>query len=65
MNEGLSDIWVLVLNLLRQPTKATWLIGEDIEKNWTSSLRSMMINAEGQPIRTGKYLLVCWNCRFR
>ena len=51
MNEGFSDIWGACIEYAAAPTKATWLIGEDIEKRTGhASLRSMSDpNAEGQP----------------
>ncbi|MDG2432101.1 M4 family metallopeptidase, partial [Flavobacterium sp.] len=51
MNEGFSDIWGACIEFAAAPTKATWLIGEDIEKRaGHASLRSMSDpNAEGQP----------------
>jgi bacillolysin len=51
MNEGFSDIWGACIEYAAAPTKATWLIGEDIEKRTGHlSLRSMGDpNVEGQP----------------
>jgi Zn-dependent metalloprotease len=50
MNEGFSDIWDSI-EFAAAPTKATWLIGEDIElRTGRTALRSMSDpNAEGQP----------------
>lgn len=49
LNEGLSDIWAAAVESYAAPTKSTWLIGEDIDKQ-RPSLRSMSNpNAEGQP----------------
>jgi len=49
LNEGLSDIWGACVEYHLDPTKQTWLIGEDIDKQ-RPSLRSMSNpNAEGQP----------------
>jgi bacillolysin len=49
MNEGFSDIWGACIEYYKDPTKQTWLIGEDIDKS-RPSLRSMSNpNAEGQP----------------
>lgn len=49
MNEGFSDIWGACVEYYKDPSKATWLIGEDIDKV-RASLRSMSNpNAEGQP----------------
>ncbi|HEX8428102.1 M4 family metallopeptidase [Hymenobacter sp.] len=49
LNEGFSDIWGAAVEYYKAPTKATWLIGEDIDKV-RPSLRSMSNpNAEGQP----------------
>ena len=51
MNEGFSDIWGACIEFAAAPAKATWLIGEDIERRTGhASLRSMSDpNAEGQP----------------
>ncbi|WP_299699547.1 M4 family metallopeptidase [uncultured Pontibacter sp.] len=49
LNEGFSDIWGAAVEYYAAPGKATWLIGEDIDKQ-RPSLRSMSDpNAEGQP----------------
>ena len=49
LNEGFSDIWGACVEYYKAPTKATWLIGEDIDKV-RPALRSMSDpNAEGQP----------------
>ena len=49
LNEGFSDIWGAAVEYYKDPNKATWLIGEDIDKV-RPSLRSMSNpNAEGQP----------------
>ena len=49
MNEGFSDIWGAAIEAYSTTGKATWLIGEDIDKV-RPSLRSMSNpNAEGQP----------------
>ncbi|WP_276495976.1 M4 family metallopeptidase [Pontibacter litorisediminis] len=49
LNEGLSDIWAAAVEYYAAPNKATWLIGEDIDKQ-RPSLRSMSNpNAEQQP----------------
>ncbi|MCJ8163553.1 M4 family metallopeptidase [Pontibacter sp. E15-1] len=49
LNEGLSDIWGAAVEQYAAPTKSTWLIGEDIDKQ-RPSLRSMSNpKAEGQP----------------
>ncbi|QIX61293.1 T9SS type A sorting domain-containing protein [Hymenobacter lutimineralis] len=49
MNEGFSDIWGAAVEYYKDPAKATWLIGEDIDKV-RPSLRSMSNpNAESQP----------------
>lgn len=49
MNEGFSDIWGAAVEYFAAPEKATWLIGEDIDKQ-RPSLRSMSDpNAESQP----------------
>ncbi|WP_415831483.1 M4 family metallopeptidase, partial [Flavobacterium terrigena] len=51
MNEGFSDIWGACVEFRAAPNKATWLIGEDIERrSGHASLRSMSNpNVEGQP----------------
>ncbi len=42
MNEGFSDIWGACVEFFAAPTKATWLIGEDIERRvGRPALRSM------------------------
>ena len=42
MNEGFSDIWGACVEFYGAPTKATWLIGEDIERRvGRAALRSM------------------------
>jgi bacillolysin len=49
LNEGFSDIWGACVEYYKDPSKETWLIGEDIDKV-RPSLRSMSNpNAEGQP----------------
>ncbi|UOQ66433.1 M4 family metallopeptidase [Hymenobacter volaticus] len=49
LNEGFSDIWGAAVEYYKAPNKATWLIGEDIDKV-RPALRSMSDpNAEGQP----------------
>lgn len=49
LNEGFSDIWGAAVEYYKAPAKATWLIGEDIDKV-RPSLRSMSNpNAENQP----------------
>ncbi|MBC8082309.1 MAG: M4 family metallopeptidase, partial [Hymenobacter sp.] len=49
LNEGFSDIWGAAVEYYKAPGKATWLIGEDIDKV-RPALRSMSNpNAEGQP----------------
>ncbi len=49
LNEGFSDIWGAAVEAYAAPTKATWLIGEDIDKQ-RPSLRSMSNpKAENQP----------------
>jgi len=49
LNEGFSDIWGACVEYHLDPTKQTWLIGEDIDKQ-RPSLRSMSNpNAESQP----------------
>ncbi|MEJ7663622.1 MAG: M4 family metallopeptidase [Hymenobacter sp.] len=49
MNEGFSDIWGAAVEYYKDPAKATWLIGEDIDKV-RPALRSMSNpNAESQP----------------
>ncbi len=49
MNEGFSDIWAAAVEYYAAPNKATWLIGEDIDKQ-RPALRSMSDpNSEGQP----------------
>ncbi|MCB2406606.1 M4 family metallopeptidase [Hymenobacter lucidus] len=49
LNEGFSDIWGACVEYYKDPTKQTWLIGEDIDKV-RPSLRSMSNpNAESQP----------------
>ncbi|GAB3531739.1 hypothetical protein GCM10027443_14520 [Pontibacter brevis] len=49
LNEGLSDIWAAAVEQYAAPTKAIWLIGEDIDKQ-RPALRSMSDpNSEGQP----------------
>ncbi|MBC6605981.1 M4 family metallopeptidase [Hymenobacter sp. BT188] len=49
LNEGFSDIWGAAVEYYKDPNKATWLIGEDIDKV-RPSLRSMSNpNAESQP----------------
>ncbi|NVO83948.1 M4 family metallopeptidase [Hymenobacter terrestris] len=49
LNEGFSDIWGACVEYYKDPNKATWLIGEDIDKV-RPALRSMSNpNAEGQP----------------
>ncbi|WBA40929.1 M4 family metallopeptidase [Hymenobacter canadensis] len=49
LNEGFSDIWGACVEYYKDPSKATWLIGEDIDKV-RPALRSMSNpNAEGQP----------------
>jgi bacillolysin len=51
LNEGFSDIWGACVEYNAAPTKATWLIGEDIERRAThAALRSMSNpKSEGQP----------------
>lgn len=51
MNEGFSDIWGACVEYFAAPAKATWLIGEDIERRaGRSALRSMSNpNSLGQP----------------
>lgn len=51
MNEGFSDIWAACIENYAAPTKAIWLIGEDIERrSGHTALRSMSNpKAEGQP----------------
>jgi len=51
MNEGFSDIWAACIENYAAPTKAIWLIGEDIERRTGhTALRSMSNpKAEGQP----------------
>jgi bacillolysin len=42
MNEGFSDIWGACVEYFAAPTKATWLVGEDIERRLNrAALRSM------------------------
>ena len=42
MNEGFSDIWGACVEYFAAPTKATWLLGEDIERRpGRAALRSM------------------------
>ncbi|AHJ99600.1 M4 family metallopeptidase [Hymenobacter swuensis] len=49
LNEGFSDIWGACVEYYKDASKATWLIGEDIDKV-RPALRSMSNpNAEGQP----------------
>ncbi|MBO0359448.1 M4 family metallopeptidase [Hymenobacter sp. BT186] len=49
LNEGFSDIWGAAVEYYKAPNKATWLIGEDIDKV-RPALRSMSDpNSEGQP----------------
>ncbi|GAA4352157.1 hypothetical protein GCM10023185_11550 [Hymenobacter saemangeumensis] len=57
LNEGFSDIWGACVEHHLDPTKQTWLIGEDIDRV-RPSLRSMSNpNAEGQP---DTYLGTSW-----
>ncbi len=51
LNEAFSDIWGAAVEYFADPTKQTWLIGEDIERRSTSqALRSMSDpKSEGQP----------------
>ncbi len=51
MNEGFSDIWGACVEYFAAPAKATWLIGEDIERRaGRAALRSMSNpNSLGQP----------------
>ena len=51
MNEGFSDIWAACIENNAAPSKAIWLIGEDIERrSGHVALRSMSNpKAEGQP----------------
>ena len=51
MNEGFSDIWGACVEYFAAPAKATWLIGEDIERrSGRAALRSMSNpNSLGQP----------------
>ena len=51
MNEGFSDIWGASIEYFAEPTKQTWLIGEDIERrSGHAALRSMSDpKSEGQP----------------
>jgi len=57
LNEGFSDIWGACVEHHLDPTKQTWLIGEDIDKVHPS-LRSMSNpNAESQP---DTYLGTSW-----
>jgi hypothetical protein len=52
MNEGFSDIWGAVLNIL-QPCKIYLNDGEDIEEEaGKTALRSMVIKIRGQPTST-------------
>lgn len=42
MNEGFSDIWGACVEFFGAPTKATWLIGEDVERRvGRAALRSL------------------------
>ncbi len=51
LNEALSDIWAASVEYFAEPTKKTWLIGEDIERrDGHEALRSMEDpKSEGQP----------------
>ncbi|MEO8516788.1 MAG: M4 family metallopeptidase, partial [Flavobacterium sp.] len=51
MNEGFSDIWGACVEYQAAPNKATWLIGEDIERrSGHTALRNMSNpNEDGQP----------------
>ena len=51
MNEAFSDIWGASVEYFAEPTKQTWLIGEDIERrSGHLALRSMSDpKSEGQP----------------
>ncbi len=51
LNEGFSDIWGACVEYFAAPAKATWLIGEDIERRaGRAALRSMSNpNSLGQP----------------
>ncbi|MAM17627.1 MAG: M4 family metallopeptidase [Christiangramia sp.] len=64
MNEGFSDIWGACIEYYADPTKSTWLIGEDIERrSGHAALRSMSDpNAEGQPDTYGGTYWVNANC---
>jgi len=64
MNEGFSDIWAACVEYFAAPTKATWLIGEDIERRaGHAALRSMSDpNAEGQPDTYGGTYWINPNC---
>ena len=64
MNEGFSDIWGAAVEYYAAPNKATWLIGEDIERrSGHAALRSMSNpKSEGQPNTYGGTYWVNPNC---
>ncbi len=64
MNEGFSDIWGACVEYFAAPTKATWLIGEDIERRvGRAALRSMSNpNSLGQPDTYGGTMWINPNC---
>jgi Zn-dependent metalloprotease len=49
LNEGFSDIWGACVEHHFDPTKQTWLIGEDISLNGTALRTMSNPNAEGNP----------------
>lgn len=62
MNEGFSDIWAASVEYYAAPNKATWLVGEDIDKQ-QAALRSMSDpNSQGQPDTYGGSYWINPNC---
>lgn len=64
MNEGFSDIWGACVEYFAAPTKATWLIGEDVERRaGRAALRSMSNpKSLGQPDTYGGTNWINPNC---
>lgn len=49
LNEGLSDIWAACVERSAEPSKSTWLIGEDIVLQGDATRSMSNPNAENQP----------------
>jgi len=64
MNEAFSDIWGASIEYFADPSKSTWLIGEDIERrSGHAALRSMSNpKSEGQPDTYGGTYWINANC---